>query len=172
MEPFGLLGVDEKRPDGVTLTPCSRGKPLAWDVTVTNVTSHIQTTSTSAGEAVEKSAINNQVQQSPAAHLFIPISSRSLVHTNLLPLTCSYQSPAAHLFIPIAIDTSGIWCSKSSQFIKELGNRITAITNETLETTYLFQRLSMTYREAMQSPSSSHQILPTAVHLFRYALSN
>ena len=33
-EPIGLARIDEKRPDGATLIPWKRGKPLAWDVTV------------------------------------------------------------------------------------------------------------------------------------------
>jgi hypothetical protein len=33
-EPVGLLRDDGKRPDGMTLIPWSRGKPVTWDVTV------------------------------------------------------------------------------------------------------------------------------------------
>jgi len=33
-EPVGLVLQDGKRPDGTTILPWSRGKPLAWDVTV------------------------------------------------------------------------------------------------------------------------------------------
>jgi len=33
-EPHGLTKSDEKRPDGLTLVPWQRGKPLSWDVTV------------------------------------------------------------------------------------------------------------------------------------------
>ena len=33
-EPVGLMRQDGKRPDGSTILPRSRGKPLAWDVTV------------------------------------------------------------------------------------------------------------------------------------------
>jgi len=33
-EPAGLSRDDGKRPDGVTLLPWAKGKPLAWDVTV------------------------------------------------------------------------------------------------------------------------------------------
>ena len=43
-EPIGLLRHDGKRPDGATLVPWTRGRPLAWDVTVpdTFAASHIQ----------------------------------------------------------------------------------------------------------------------------------
>jgi len=33
-EPVGLMRQDGKRPDGSTILPWSRSKPLAWDVTV------------------------------------------------------------------------------------------------------------------------------------------
>ena len=48
-----------------------------------------------------------------------------------------------HIFVPIAVDTSGAWCSQSAQFIEDLGRKITAVTNEPLETIYLYQRLSV-----------------------------
>ena len=48
-----------------------------------------------------------------------------------------------HIFVPIAVETSGAWCNQSAQFIEDHGRRINAITNEPLETTSLFQRLSV-----------------------------
>ena len=36
------------------------------------------------------------------------------------------------------------WCSESAEFIEDLGRRITLITGEPLETTYLFERISVT----------------------------
>ena len=33
-EPINLMRDDNKRPDGTTLLPWARGKPMAWDVTV------------------------------------------------------------------------------------------------------------------------------------------
>ena len=55
-EPIGLSRSDDKRPDAATLVPCSRGKSLAWDVTVqdTYAASHIQATAISAGAAAER----------------------------------------------------------------------------------------------------------------------
>ena len=52
-EPANLILQNGKRPDGSTLIPWSRGKPMAWDVTVpdTYAESHIGDTATEAGTA-------------------------------------------------------------------------------------------------------------------------
>ena len=92
--------------DGATLISWSRGKPLAWYVSVpdTYAASYIHAKAISAGAAVEKSATNKTTK-----------------YSNL---------SATRLFTPIALDTNGVWCSKSAQFIVELGKRTTAIINE------------------------------------------
>ena len=36
------------------------------------------------------------------------------------------------------------WCPQSAEFIEDLGRRITTITNKSLKTTYLYQRVSVT----------------------------
>ena len=48
-----------------------------------------------------------------------------------------------HHFVPISVETEGPWNPESSEFIAELGKRISQITLEPLETQYLFQRLSI-----------------------------
>jgi len=52
-EPRGLLRDDDKRPDGTTLIPWSKGRCLVWDATVpdTLAPSHLPRTSVSAGAA-------------------------------------------------------------------------------------------------------------------------
>ena len=77
----------------------------------------IQATAISAGAAAEKASDNKRVKY------------------NDLTTT--------HIFVPIAVETNGAWCSQSAQFIEDLGRRISAVTNELLETTYLYQRLSV-----------------------------
>ena len=59
-EPVGLSRSDGKRPDGATQIPWTRGKPLAWDITVpdTFANSYIGDTSTRATEAADKAAAN------------------------------------------------------------------------------------------------------------------
>ena len=119
-EPIGLSRADGKKPDGATLVPWTRGKPHAWDVTVpvTYAVSHLQLTSTTAFAAAEKATVNK-------AKKYVALA-------------------AMHSFVLITIKTSGAWCPQSADFIEDLGRRITTITNEPLETTYLYQRMSVT----------------------------
>ena len=96
------------------------GKPLAWGVSVpdTYAVSHIPSASVSACAAAEKCAANKTTKYSTIT--------------------------STHLFVPIAVETSGAWWSESAKFIEDLGRRITLITGELMETTYLFQRISVT----------------------------
>ena len=114
-EPIALSRSNRKRSDEAW----SRGKPLAWNITVpdTYAASHIQTTANSAGAAAESAAINKTIKY------------KDLMTT--------------HIFVPIAVETSGVACNQSAQFIENLGRRINAITNDPLETTNLFQRLTV-----------------------------
>ena len=62
-EPAGLSLSDGKRPDGATLIPWTRDKPVAWDVTVpdTYANSYIADTATTA------SAAENETQKQDGA---------------------------------------------------------------------------------------------------------
>ena len=57
-EPVSLMLGDNKRPDGTTLLPWARGKPLAWDVTVpdTYAESHLANTVVTPGAAANQAA--------------------------------------------------------------------------------------------------------------------
>jgi len=57
-EPVGLLRQDGKRPDGTTILPWSRGKPLAWDVTVpdTYTDANVSNTAMETGAAASLAA--------------------------------------------------------------------------------------------------------------------
>lgn len=118
-EPIGLTRTDGKRPDGVTLVPWTRGRPLAWDVTVpdTFATSHINTTSLSAGAAAEDAAKKKIAKYSGITN--------------------------THHFVPVAVETGGAWCTASAELVADLGRRITSITNDPRETSFLFQRLTI-----------------------------
>ena len=57
-EPTGLITHGSKRPDGATLIPWSKCKPLVWDVTVsdTYADSHINMKSLESGAAARQAA--------------------------------------------------------------------------------------------------------------------
>jgi hypothetical protein len=118
-EPVGLLRSDGKRPDGLTQIPWKAGKCMTWDVTVTDTLaeSYLLATSSTAGAAAEGASERKEVK---------------------------YQSLAAtHTFIPLAFETFGPINSKGSDFLIQLGRRITACTRDMRETVFLFQRLSL-----------------------------
>jgi hypothetical protein len=48
-----------------------------------------------------------------------------------------------HIFIPIAVETGGSWNVQAVKFVQDLGRRISEVTNEPLETQFLFQCLLM-----------------------------
>ena len=118
-EPLGLTREDGKRPDGVTLIPWSCGRCLTWDVTVSDTfaKSHLATTSTEAGEAANRAA-----------------AAKTLKYTTIT---------RTHAFVAVALESSGSWSSEGLDFVLELGRRLTDATHDTLETSYLFQRLSV-----------------------------
>ena len=108
-----------KRPDGATLIPWKRDRSVTWDVTVadTFATSYLPLTSLEAGSAAER-----------AASLKIK----------------KYEELARnHIFIPLACEVTGNWCSEAIDFLHELGDRISAVTGDKRESTFLFQRLSV-----------------------------
>jgi hypothetical protein len=117
-EPVGLLRSDGKRPDGLTQIPWKAGKCMTWDVTVTDTLaeSYLLATSSTAG-AAEGASERKEVK---------------------------YQSLAVtHTFIPLAFETFGPINSKGSDFLIQLGRRITACIRDMRETAFLFQRLSL-----------------------------
>jgi len=79
-EPANLILQNVKRPDGSTLIPWSRGKPMAWDVTVTDTYAEslilISDTATKAGAAVNQAAANKIPKYDVLAstHIFYPVS--------------------------------------------------------------------------------------------------
>ena len=118
-EPINLMRDNNKRPDGTTLLPWARGKPMAWDVTVpdTYAESHIVNTATKPGATAQKTAQNKIDKYSKIA--------------------------STHIFYPSAIETASTWHEMAIKLTQEIGSRITTITEDTRETTFLFQRLSM-----------------------------
>ena len=117
--PVSLIRQDGKRPDGVTLLPWARGKPLAWDITVpdTYAESHLQNTACRPGAAADKAAAN-----------------KSSKYCNLA---------GTHLFFTVAIETAGTWNQMAVELVQEIGRRTTLVSEDSRETVFLFQRLSI-----------------------------
>jgi hypothetical protein len=118
-EPNGLVAGSSLRPDGVTLIPWARGKCLAWDATTpdTLATSHLSSTSSSAGSA--------------AAHAS---AQKNQKYSSLAP---------THHFVTIAVETLGPWNAQGLDFIKELGRRTSLVTGDPRESSFLLQRISV-----------------------------
>jgi len=118
-EPVNLTLEDNKLPDGSTLLPWAKGKPLAWDVTVpdTYAESDIADTVSTPGAAAHQAA------QHKIAKYFMLAST--------------------HMFYPIAIETAGAWHDMAIELVPEIGRLTTVITQDTRETVFLSQRLSL-----------------------------
>ena len=54
------------------------------------------------------------------------------------------NNTSTHVFYPTAIETAGFWDTQATELIEELGRRITEAMEDPKETTYLFQRISIT----------------------------
>jgi len=57
------------------------------------------------------------------------------------------------------VETAGVWHEMAIELTQEIGRRITTVTEDTRETTFLFQRLSMALQRenavAFRSPSET-----------------
>ena len=118
-EPNGLSRLDGKRPGGLTLVPWAQGKPLTRDMTViyTSASSYLAAASQTTGSAAELAAASKEDKYSCLAN--------------------------THIFEPIAFETLGPMNFTAATLLCVLGRRATARTNETRETSFLFQRLSL-----------------------------
>jgi len=118
-EPVVLTRLDGKWPDGLTLIPWHKGKPVTWDVTVvsTLADSYLHATSHSAGAAAE-TAFSRKVQK--------------------------YSSiPTDYIFRPVAFETRGSLNTFSLDFLCEVGCCLTAFSSDLRETSFLFQHFSV-----------------------------
>jgi len=50
---------------------------------------------------------------------------------------------STHIVYPFAIETAGTWHEMAIELAQEIGRRITTITEDTRETAFIFERLSM-----------------------------
>jgi hypothetical protein len=118
-EPQGLVRVDGKRPDGLTLVPRQSGRCATWDVTVvdTLAASYVLQSAVNAASAAESAASRKEAKYSTLCH--------------------SYE------FFPVAIETLGPLSASSQIFLSEIGRRISQRTSDPRETAFLFQRISV-----------------------------
>jgi len=119
-EPAGLVRTDGRRPDGLTLIPWRAGRCLIWDATVTDTlaASYLPDTSQTAGAAAEKA------------------SDRKLDKYSQLSST--------YFFVPLAFETLGPINNEGLTFLSDLGKKLGTVTGDPRETSFLFQRISMT----------------------------
>jgi len=54
------------------------------------------------------------------------------------------------LFVPVSVETMGSWNVDSIIFISAIGKKLTEVSGDSLETSYLFQRPSVIFREEMK----------------------
>ena len=99
LEPSGLFRSDERRPDGVSLTPWRVGKLLAW-----------------AATCFDLFALS---YRSLATH-----SPGLLQKAETLKSEKYKDLPRDYMFISIATETSGVFGPHTLQFIKYLGRQI------------------------------------------------
>ena len=120
LEPRELTRSDDRRPDGVTMIHWSKGRCLAWDATVVDslAESHLKRTVHTAGAAA-KFAAECKVQK----------------YTNL---------SRSLFFVRIAVETLGPLCASGAKFISELGLRVASNSGDPRESSFLFQRISIT----------------------------
>jgi len=92
---------------------------MAWDVTVPDTYAewHIDQTAREACSAANEAAANKIVKYDTLS--------------------------ASHIFLPVTVETAGTWNQSAIELIQEIGRRITAVTEDTRETVFLFQRLSI-----------------------------
>ena len=119
-EPTGLSRSDGKRPDGLSLVPWQNGKVLCWDVTVICplADSYISVAARDAGAAAELAASRKELKMKYAG-----LDGR-------------------YVFAPIAFENLGVPSASARQLLSDLGRRLTDISGESRETSYLFQRFS------------------------------
>ena len=119
LEPTGLDRSDGKRPDGVTLAPWHSGCLLVWDATcLDTLAPSYRAHATQESGKVAASAEERKCEK--------------------------YQGlPPGHTFTPVAIETLGAIGPKSMVFLRELGRRIRAVTDEPKSADYLLQRISV-----------------------------
>jgi len=112
-EPQGLT-----RSDGKRSIPWREVRSATWDVTVTNtVAASYVAISSARAAAAEAAAQRNEIKYAEIAQ--------------------------THLFYPLAFETMGPINVVGLEFISDLDHRISRVTDDPRETSFLFQRISV-----------------------------
>eukprot|EP00731_Ephydatia_muelleri_P037505 Em0489g4a len=106
------------RSDGVSIVPWKCGQLLVWNATCTDTLAP----SYSTIAAHQVGAVAQQAED------------RKMHKYKHLPML---------LFTPVAIETSGVFGPKTTEFLKELGHRLRQVSGEANSFAYLTQRLSV-----------------------------
>ena len=97
-------------------------KPMTWNATVsdTYADSHVDKTAVKPGATADKAA-QNKIEK------YAGLTS-------------------THIFYRFAVEAAGTWHNMAIQLTREIGRRITTTTEDTRETTLMFQRQFMALR--------------------------
>ena len=119
LEPTGLSRSSALRPDGMTLTSWTAGRPLVWDATVwdTLAPSHLSLSARAAG-GVAKLAERSKSSK------YRELENRYVVQ-------------------PVAIETLGVMGPSTDSFLRDLGRRIELASGDSRATSFLLQRVSV-----------------------------
>ena len=118
LEPLGLFH-DNKRGDGVTLVPWSKGRCLVWDATCSDTLAktYLPATSRTAGAATQAAELRK--------------------HNLCASLSGLYR------LCPFAVETLGPFGEEARDLVKELGRRIHTLSGEPRSHSFLVQRISI-----------------------------
>jgi len=119
-EPNGLSHSDGKRPEGLTLVPWKEGKPLTWGhstVVCTVADSYVSGSARESGTAAKTVAQHKEAKYATLQ--------------------------GTHLFQPVVVESMGTVEEATTSFLAELGHRITALSGDSREISFLFQRVSV-----------------------------
>ena len=119
LEPVGLDRGDGKRPDGITIFPFKRGKPLVWDATCSDTfaDSNLLDSLTDTGAASRRAEIRKLEKYRDLSERF--------------------------LFEPFAFETSGVLGPRTLRTVLEIGRLLTKATGDPRESSWLVQRFSL-----------------------------
>jgi hypothetical protein len=120
LEPHSLSRDDGKRPDGLTVLPWANGRCMVWDFTCpdTLAASHLN------HAVVGPGAVANHAE-----------SRKTAKYNALSPL---------YRFVPVAVETLGALGDEAIALLRDIGQRIAAVSGEPRSHQFLMQRLSVT----------------------------